>query len=76
MAWCLPVPSEVRHLIQNKIHELYINNKNQQGWLEINQFINSSELYNFSLNMSEHIFDFHLEFECVMRLPKLIPDDS
>lgn len=71
MSWCLPLPQEIQKLIRNKVEELYIRDKHNSGWIKINQFINSSELYDFSLHMSEHIFHFDLEFECVMRIPKL-----
>ena len=71
MAWCLPFPPEIQNLIQCKLRNLYIIERQRRNKLEINQFINSSGLYDIALNMSEHIFDFHLEFECVMRIPKL-----
>ena len=71
MSWCLPFPPEIQNLIQNKVQELYIKAKHNSGWIKINQFINSLKQNDFSLNLSEHIFDFELEFECVIRLPKL-----
>ena len=73
MSWCLPFTPEIQNLIQNKVQELYIKEKHNSGWLKINQFINSLKKNDFSLNLSEHIFDFELEFECVIRLPKLEP---
>ena len=73
MSWCLPFTPEIQNLIRNKVQELYIKEKHNSGWLKINQFINSLKQNYFSLNLSEHIFDFELEFECVIRLPKLEP---
>ncbi len=73
MSWCLPFTPEIQNLIRNKVQELYIKEKHNSGWLKINQFINSLKQNDFSLNLSEHIFDFELEFECVIRLPKLEP---
>ena len=67
----LPLPEEIQNLIRNKVQELYIKEKHNSGWLKINQFKKSLKKNDFSLNLSEHLFDFELEFECVMRLPKL-----
>jgi hypothetical protein len=66
-----PLPEEIQNLIRYKVQELYIKDRYNIGWIKINQIINNLKKNDFSLNLSEHLFDFELEFECVMRLPKL-----
>ena len=71
--WVLPLPIDIQRIIHQRLIELHIIQRNQLGWDKINEYFTNPR-YNewMILHLSEHLFDWNMQYHCITRLPRLM----